>query len=172
MQSVYENFNGAKLYYLSADEYERLKEYDADYSALLCAKNPYHKDIVGYLTNCPKDNPEYLVAYRPKEHIMALNMVDAKKPEFFSDEMVFSGLDFIRKELDKCRDVVVVCNQGESRSPTMCLMFLMKNGVYDTSLSHTEVFMEFGEENLEWNPNNGILLYAVEFWNRIKRGEI
>lgn len=160
------------LYYCNAEEYENLKKSDISFSALLCAKNPYHKDIVGYLKNCPKDNPEYLIAHRKEEHIMALNMVDAPKPEFFADEMVLEGINFIFTELYKNRDVVVVCNKGESRSPTMCLMFLMMHGDFDKSMTHSEVFGEFSKIAKDWNPKNGILQYAVSFWDKVKKGEI
>lgn len=171
MNKVYE-YNNNSLYFTNADEYDRVVKDCPGFSALLCAKNPYHKEIVGYDRNCPKDHPEYLVAYRPKEHIMALNMVDAPKPEFFSDKMVLAGIDFIQNELAQNNDVVVVCNQGESRSPTMCLMYMMAHGDFSKTLSHSEVFTQFSRIAKEWNPNNGILQYAIQFWNKVKEGVI
>ena len=171
MTNVY-SYGTANLCYCSAEEYENIKNSGLKVSALLCAKNPYHKEIVGYERNCEKNNPEYLVAYRPEENIMALNMVDANSPEYFSDEMVLAGLDFIHCELATGNDVVVVCNKGESRSPTMCLMYMMVHGDFDKTLSHSEVFVEFSKKARNWHPKNGILQYCVGIWNEIKKGGI
>lgn len=170
MNKVYE-YGKANLIYCNSEEYEKMKEYGLDFSALLCAKHPYHKQIVGYEKNCPKEHFEYLFAYRPKEHIMALNMVDAPKLEYFSDEMIIAGIDFIHAELAQQRDVVVVCNKGESRSPTMCLMFMMLHGDFEKEMTHSQVFRQFSKVATNWNPNNGILQYCVKFWDRVKRGE-
>lgn len=171
MNCVY-TYGSASLSYCNQQEYENIKKSGIEISTLLCAKYPYHKQIVGYEKNCPKNHFEYLYAFRSKDHIMALNMVDAKEPKYFSDEMILAGIDFIQGELAQGRNVVVVCNKGESRSPTMCLMYMMAHGDFDKSMSHTDVFLEFSKLAKDWNPNNGILQYCVEFWNKIKRGEI
>lgn len=162
----------ASLSYCNQEEYESIKASGLDIPALLCAKHPYHKQIVGYEKNCPKNHPEYLVSYKPNEHLMALNMIDAEKPEFFSDEMIFAGLRFIDDELAKSRNVVVVCNKGESRSPSMCLLYLMANNYFDKKLKFSEVFSEFENLALNWNPKSGILQYCINFWDRIKRSEL
>lgn len=169
MTKVYGNKN-AKLFYCNAEEYEKLKSSGKKFSALLCAKHPFHKEIVGYSNNCPKDNPEYLIAHRPEQNLMALNMVDAKRPEFFSKELVYPGLIFISQELEKGNDVVVVCNKGESRSPTMCLMFMMIDGFFDFSLSFDDVIYEFSLLARDWNPGQGILEYCKNFWNKELKG--
>lgn len=168
MRKVY-GVGMANLMYCNAEEYESMKERGLNISALLCAKHPYHKRIVGYEGNCRKDHPEYLYAVRG--NVMALNMVDAECPMFFSDEMIHAGIYFVEDQLAHNRDVVVVCNQGESRSPSMCLLYLMKHGYFDKKLTHSNVFLEFKAIAPNWNPRNGILQYCIEFWNKVKRGE-
>lgn len=170
MNCVY-TYGSGILSYCNQQEYENIKASGVDVSALLCAKYPYHKQIVGYSKNCPKDHLEYLYAIRAKDHIMALNMVDAKEPKYFSDEMILAGIDFIQGELAQGRNVVVVCNKGESRSPTMCLMYMMAHGDFDKSMTHEEVFSEFNKIAPDWKPGEGILQYCIEFWDKMKRGE-
>lgn len=170
MNPVYEK-NGANLYYCNSEEYNNIPCKDT-VSFLFCAKNPFHKEIVGYEKKCEKEHPEYLVAYRPNQHLMALNMVDAPTPEYFSDKMVLAGLEFIDKELAKGREVVVVCNKGESRSTTMCLMYMMKDGAFDFQMTHSQVFMEFSKVAKTWNPRNGILQYCIEYWNKLKKEKL
>lgn len=171
MTNVY-HYGGYNLFFCNSEEYERVKESGLEFSALFCAKYPYHKEIVGYGKSCTQDNPEYLVAHRQDRHVMALNMVDANKPEFFSDEMILKGIGFIQVELMYGRDVLVVCNHGESRSPTMCLMFLMLHGDFDYNMTHYEVFDQYKKIAPNWKPNSGILEYCIGFWDKVRKGEL
>ena len=83
-------------------------------------KDPYHRQALGYRTRgAPKDHPEYLVARRGNRLI--LNIVDANDPSFFAKEMIDQALDFIDKSLSNGKKVLVHCNQGESRSPSIAL---------------------------------------------------
>lgn len=169
MRRIYHH-DSASLYYCSQTEYEICRKRGTSFSALFCAKNPYHQWMVGYVKNCSKDHPEYLVARRPKDRMMALNMVDAPKPEFFSDEMIMAGIDFIENELAQGHDVVVVCNQGESRSPTMCLMYMMVHGDFDKSKTFDEVCDIYRVmTNYEWNPNMGIFKYCQNLWEKLRK---
>lgn len=171
--SVYK-LDNHELYYGSSEDYEFAKTskmLSPGFATLFCAKDPYHKMVVGYEGNLPKDNQNYLVGEIPAEHIMALNMIDAPKKEFFSDEMILAGIDFIGNELNQ-RDVLVVCNQGQSRSPTMCLMYLMIHGDIPKENSHSQVFSQFEILAPNWRPNQGILQYCVEFWDRVRKGEL
>ncbi len=170
MRKVY-SFDVSDLYYCDKEEYEDFLYHNDCWntSFLLCAKNPFHKDIVGYDRNCPKGHPEYLCAHRPLQHLMALNMIDAKDPKFFSDEMIDKGLEFIQNEMDNRRDVIVVCNLGESRSPTMCLMYLMAHGDIPKDKEFKEIANDYIIIAPEWNPNDGILSYCERFWERVRK---
>lgn len=165
MRKVFQTEN-SYLMFCDDTEYKLIEREGVNNSFLFCAKYPYHKQIVGYTGNCPKEHDEYLYAVR--DHVMSLNMVDAEHPKFFSDAMIYAGLDFIEIELAKGRNVVVVCNKGESRSPTMCLMYMMAHGSFDKSFTHTQVFSKFKKIAPEWNPGNGILQYCISFWNKVK----
>lgn len=163
----------SKLYFCNQEEYEDfiLKPNNNRTSFLLCAKNPFHKDIVGYDKNCPKDHPEYFYASRPEQHLMALNMIDAPDPKFFNDNMIDDALKFIYDFFTLGNDIIVVCNQGESRSPTMCLMYLMKYGYISKEKTWGEVAYEYSKIAPEWNPGAGIGEYCKRFWEKIRNGQ-
>lgn len=170
MEVIY--YRGAAvLYCMNEEEYGNLKCSEVPHSALLCAKNPFHKQIVGYEKNCPKEHKNYLYAYSDDGNALALNMIDAKDKKYFSDKMILEGLDFIEHELNKGNSVVVVCNQGESRSPTMCLLYLMLHGDFEKTMTHSEIFTRFKEMCPCWKPNKGISDYTIDFWDRIRKGE-
>lgn len=86
-------------------------------------KEPYHREALGYSgRGAPKDHPEYLVARRGDRLI--LNMVDANDPALFAKEMINQALDFIDEQLAVGHKVLVHCNQGESRAPSIALLYM------------------------------------------------
>lgn len=126
-------------------------------------KEPYHRRALGYATRgAPKDHPEYLVARRGQRLI--LNMVDAPRPEFFDKGMMDAALDFIGESLEAGQKVLVHCNQGESRSPSLALLFMAARlGVLpDESLQEAEV--AFREVYPNYNPKAGIRGHLQRYW--------
>ena len=87
-------------------------------------KDPYHRRFLDYKgRGAPKDHPEYLLAKRGDR--LALNIVDAHDPAFFSkDEMIIPALDFIDEALSRGLKVLVHCNLGESRGPSIALLYM------------------------------------------------
>lgn len=123
-------------------------------------KEPFHREFVGYTTRgCPKDSPEYLWAERGNR--LALNIVDAPKPEFFDKSMIDKALDFIDEKLKAGFKVLVHCNQGESRSPSIVLLYLIKKGIIkgDTLEDCESEFMKIYPE---YNPGAGIRGFVKE----------
>ena len=134
-----------------------------DFYILYCCKNPTHKEFVGYEgKSCAKDHPEYLVARRGNQ--MALNMVDAPKPEFFSKEMITAGLDFMEEGYNKGLKVLVVCNQGVSRSASMALLFMATRlkKLFETFEDSIGMFKNIYKA---YNPGDGIYLHMWQNWD-------
>jgi len=124
-----------------------------------CNKDPHHRAFVGYTGRAlPKDHPEYLYAVRGNE--IALNMVDVDNPIYFSESMVNAALDFIRGSLINGLRVLVHCNQGESRGPSVA-MLSMRNELPD---SFEEAEVEFRKLYPAYNPKNGIREYLRMHW--------
>jgi predicted protein tyrosine phosphatase len=130
------------------------------------AKEPNHRQFVGYTgRGCPKESSEYLWAERGNR--LALNIVDAPKPEFFAKEMIDKALDFIDEKLKAGYKVLVHCNQGESRSPSIVLLYLIKKGIIiDETLEDCEA--EFMKIYPEYNPGAGIRGFLKEHWREYK----
>jgi hypothetical protein len=115
-----------KLYVGNKFDYEDIRD-QGGWFFIQCAKHPWHKEAVGYAKKCDPSDPEYLVAYRPGRII--LNMVDAPKPEFFSMEMIQPALDAITATLHDGLKVLVHCNQGESRSAGVAMLWMHRQGL-------------------------------------------
>lgn len=160
------------LYVCSIVDYEALGPAILRYSVLGCAKEPLHRRFAkldgasedGYTTrSMDKSETEYL--YAERSHALYLNMVDAREPRFFSKELFDKALDFIDKEIKDGRDVLIVCNKGESRSPTIAMLYLVKNGELKDIEFFDELTMKFAVRYYsEYKPGLGIYLAAQNYW--------
>ncbi len=134
------------------------------WAALHCAKEPFHREAVGYTGRaCDREHPEYLFAFRGER--LCLNMVDAPKPEFFSEAMVTAGLNFIESRLGAGLKVIVNCNQGGSRAPGIALLYLrVRQEMYgDMSFEEAEDF--FRGIYPAYQPAGGIRGYLAAHWD-------
>lgn len=88
-------------------------------------KEPYHRKALGYTTQgAPKQHPEYLLAERPGRLI--LNLVDVAQVAFVAPIIVDTALGAIDRHIGEFK-VLVHCNQGFSRSPSIALLYLLKH---------------------------------------------
>lgn len=151
-----------RLYVGSQHDYETLVKGMKDWSVLQACKVPYHRDAVGGTIS--KDHPEYLIAKRGQ--CLILNMIDAPDPKFFSDKMVEAGLRFIKDELASGKNVLVHCNQGMSRSPSMALLHLRRTGHPQFSkLSFEQAEDAFSKIYPDYSPALGIRGYLQQNWD-------
>lgn len=131
---------------------------------VLAAKEPFHRAAIGYTGRaCDKSHPEYLIARR--DNNLVLNLVDAPKPEFFNKDIIDTALDFIEEQLkQRHMSVLICCNQGESRSPSLALLYLVKHGlIKGDTLEDAEA--EFLKLYPSYNPSAGIRGFVKENWN-------
>lgn len=150
-----------------ADDYEfKVKEQEG-WSVVHACKEPYHRRELGYTSRAaPKDHPEYLIAKR--ENRLILNLVDAPNPAYIPKEIVDAALEFIRKELNDGRKVLVHCNLGESRSPSIGLLYL---AAYTEKLSKEFAAAEndFRQIYPSYNPGAGMKGFLVQYWGNYVR---
>lgn len=154
-----------------------------NYSILGCCKEPLHRQHArlqgasedGYLGKAmPKDEPEYLFCER--EHALYLNLIDCKYMKYIPDEVINKALEFIDKELEQGKNVLIVCNKAESRSPSIALMFLIKNGYFESFEDLRNGFyhlITWFQNNIypNYNPSNGMKDYVKKFWEEQKNGK-
>ena len=132
------------------------------WAVLHAAKEPCHRQFVGYIgRGAPKDSPEYLWAQRGNR--LALNIVDAPQSIFFDKSMIDKALNFIEQKLGEGLKVLVHCNEGHSRSCSLCLLYLIKHGIIKgDTLEDCEA--EFMKVYPGYNPGTGIRGFVKEHW--------
>ena len=138
-------------------------------SVLRCAKEPWfveakalaarsiYPDRVKFSAggNAALINPNHMV----------LNMVDAESPRYFPDEMVNAGLDFITERFAAGDAVLVHCNMGISRSPSMAMLWMFEHGFLDDEFRYA--VPQFKKLYKDWMPGNGIWQYLKARCERV-----
>lgn len=123
-------------------------------------KDPCHRRIVNYTNNLPSSHANYLV--HKKENHLALNIVDMKQ-ELFSEctnKIMKAAMLFIEENINKYK-ILIHCNQGMSRSPSIALLYMARLGVI-SNLSYKEAAIDFKQKYKNYNPGNGISTYLLK----------
>lgn len=162
MQEIAKN-----LFVGNQQDYERISD-DETFSFLLAAKEPFHRQALEYTGRAaPKDHPEYLWAYRDRRTKFILNMVDADSSLYFDKGMIDEALNFIVEEMFKGKNVLIACNAGFSRSASLGLLFLIRQGyIKGETLEDCEA--EYLRIYPEYNPNRGIREFAKEHFHEYR----
>lgn len=131
-------------------------------------KEPYHRDALGYSgRGAPKEHPEYLIARRAGRLI--LNLVDVANINFIAPEIIDAALEAIHQNIGT-QKVLVHCNQGMSRSPTIGLLYLAKFTNAFRGQTHEEAVQKFRGLYPQFNPALGMAEYARQNWLKYSVG--
>lgn len=138
-----------------------------DFAIVHACKDPCHKQGVGYSGNLDKNDPRYLVFEDGKN--LYLNMIDAPfpmKPEF-GNPLFKSAFNFIDENLqDPEMNVLVHCNVGGSRGPSIAMAYLAKKGMIG-AISFEHAKTEFKEIYPGYEPGKGIAHYLENNWETV-----
>ena len=157
MKEVYPN-----LYVGTQADYERNQQGFKEWKVVHTCKEPYHRKALGYKgRGAPKESPYYFYLYDANNHLI-LNIVDTDSPEFFNDEMIDEAVKYCIDGLKTNRKVLVHCNQGESRAPSLVLLLLRRIGHYNCSFE--EAVEDFKTLYPGFNPKRGIFTYVRNRW--------
>ncbi len=127
-------------------------------------KEPYHRQALGYTGRAAaKDHPEYLIARRPGRLI--LNLVDVDDVNYVAAEIVDTALEVIHQNLGSGQ-VLVHCNQGASRSPTLAMLYLARHTDRLKGMAWSEAQAAFKTIYPPWAPARGMADYARLNWTR------
>jgi predicted protein tyrosine phosphatase len=145
-------------------DYETIVRDQDGWWVIHACKEPYHRQLLGYRgRSAPKSHPEYLVARRGNR--LFLNLVDADDPEFIPRQIIDASLSFIQDALQSGGRVLVHCNQGESRSPAIGLLYL---AMYTDILPRgtlAEAEARFRQLYPVYNPKGGMRGFLEANWH-------
>ena len=135
-----------------------------DCAVVHACKSPCHQRALGYKGNLQQNHPNYLV-YENGNHLF-LNMIDPREP-LFMPPLFVASLDFIEKHISK-RKVLIHCNLGFSRSPSIALLYLAKRAKVICGESYRKATQDFVKLFPHYRPGRGITLYLQLYWKKLK----
>lgn len=138
----------------------------SDWYVVHACKEPYHRQGLGYTgRGAPKEHPEYLVAAR--DGCLILNLVDVDNVNYIPAEIIDAALSAIDRNIAASK-VLVHCNQGLSRSPTIGLLYMAKYTDRIRSTDAESAMREFREIYPAYNPARGMAEYVRLNWDRYR----
>lgn len=146
MKQIYTN-----LYIGGDEDYEKVKDKE-DWFVVRAAKEGSggHRDTLQYKERAaPKDSNYYFVE-RPRKLI--LNLVDPPHESMVPPQVVDKALEFTRQHLEQKEKVLIACNQGFSRAPSLGLLMLYELGKLPTR----SAFSTFRKLYPPYAPSSGM----------------
>lgn len=128
-------------------------------------KSPCHQQAVGYRGSLPTGHPNYLVLQQ--EHNLYLNIIDPPVPLFKAETFV-RFLAFARTKYDSSASVLIHCNQGESRAPSLALLFMAKHIGTLPDSSYEVAKQAFVRLFPAYQPGIGIQRFLADNWAAIQ----
>lgn len=158
MIEVYPNLHVGSEYYE-----QRLRGQEGWFFIHAC-KEPYHRQALGYTGRAAaKTHPEYLIARRADRLI--LNLVDVDDPNFIRPEIIDAALDAIRDNVQRSK-ILLHCNQGQSRSPGIALLYLLKHTDVLDQRDMAAAIVAFRTIYPPYAPARGMAEYIRLNWHR------
>ncbi len=135
-----------------------------DWAVIHACKSPCHQRRLSYTGSLSPLHPNYLIL--EEEDHLYLNMVDANNVEDrYGDPMFTKAINFLEKNLAS-KKIIIHCNQGQSRSPAIALVFLAKTGIIP-KLSYGETTNAFHKIYPNYMPGMGVNNYLLRNWQRL-----
>ncbi len=126
-------------------------------------KSPCHQKAVGYRGSLPRAHPHYLVL--EVENDLFLNMIDPDTP-LFMPPLFERSLDFVEKHIS-ARKVLIHCNLGLSRSPSLALLYMAKRAKAISDDSYSAAKKQFLSTFPHYQPGLGIQTYLSRNWTTL-----
>jgi predicted protein tyrosine phosphatase len=124
-------------------------------------KSPCHQNAVGYRGKLLETHPNYLVL--EQENDLFLNIIDPLQP-LFMPPLFVAFLGFANKHWGQGKKLLIHCNQGESRAPSLAMLFLAKGISAIPDSSYEAARVEFEKLYPRYNPGRGIETYFSNNW--------
>lgn len=134
-----------------------------DWAVVHACKSPCHQRALDYRRSLSSSHPNYL--FFEKGNHLFLNIIDPYRP-LFKLPLFTKSLEFIEKHISR-RKVLIHCNEGYSRSPSLALLYLAKRVKTIDGTSFDSASQDFRKLFPHYRPKSGIVIYLKAKWKEI-----
>lgn len=130
------------------------------YAIIHACKEPCHRHAVGYSGNLRSTHPNYLAFETDNQ--LYLNLIDPPTPLFMPESFrIF--LEFCDRFRESDWPLLIHCNQGASRAPSLALLYMAKRLELIPNQSFSAARKAFSEQ-FPYNPGAGIVTFLKKNW--------
>ena len=134
------------------------KSVAAGWATVHACKRPCHFNMLGKVT--PEDE-HYLSLSTGMD--LYLNIIDPPQPLFKLETFTTAHL-FIKRHWHAGNPILIHCNQGESRAPSIAMLFLASETGIITNASYEQATQEFIKLYPTYQPGKGIQMFLHTNW--------
>lgn len=135
-----------------------------EWAVVHACKEPCHRKAVGYSGKIDTSHSHYLSL--EKENHLYLNLIDPPVP-LFKLESFALFFDFVDRHIAE-RPVLIHCNQGLSRAPSLALLYMAKRQNTLSNERYERARADF-EKDFPYQPGKGIETFLKENWDLLGR---
>lgn len=142
------------------DDSECFDEERSDWAVVHACKEPCHSRAISVQDEAATGEQSALVIERGSH--LYLNMLDPERPRI-SPLLFQTAVQFLRTHVPE-RKVLIHCNAGDSRAPSIALVYLAGEGKI-ASDSYDSAEEEFLELYPDFSPGSGVFAYFQNAWS-------
>lgn len=132
------------------------------WSVVHACKHPCHCYAVGYKGDLYSTHPSYLI-FRRESHLV-LNLVDMDHlNDRFMRPIIMAFYSFM-DEMEG-QKILIHCNRGESRAPSLAILYLAKRKKIIPDDSFDTAKQSFKKVYPLYNPGRGFTKYLQQYWD-------
>lgn len=140
------------------------RQADEGWATVHACRTACREAAVGYPVDPAPDSPLELAYEEPDD--LYLCMTDL--PGMLSDPILLGQfLEFVEGARDEGRPVLIHCDQGISRAPTLAMLYLSKSADVLSDGSFEDAAAQYRERDPRYRPDRGIRLYLGECWDSL-----
>ena len=134
------------------------------WSVVHACKHPCHRYAVGYSGNLSSNHRFYLI-FRRVDHLV-LNLLDmAQLDDRFMRPIIMAFYSFM-DEMEG-QKILIHCNRGESRAPSLAILYLAKHLKKISNESFDAAKQSFMQVYPLYNPGRGFNKYLNQYWESL-----
>lgn len=134
-----------------------------DWAVVHACKSPCHQRALRYRGSLPSSHPHYLVFERGNH--LFLNIIDPPPP-LFKPPLFIKSLNFIDRHISD-KKILIHCNLGCSRAPSIALLYLAKRAKAIDATSFRSAVKDFIKIFPHYQPQRGIVIYLERNWKKL-----